>query len=108
MFTDRKQCILVCHDWGAVIGWAFVEKYKHMVHKYVMIGAPSAEAFMVLFRKSDQFRKSWYTLFFKMPCLPELMLSTHDYGIFRTISKNRDNYTEDDIEAFKFTFSKTG
>lgn len=96
------------HDWGSAICWAFVERYKHMVHKYVMMGAPSAEVFLKLLRGSDQFKRSWYTFFFKMPCLPELMLSTSDYAIFRTISKNRENYTEEDIEAFKFTFSKTG
>lgn len=107
-----EKCTLVCHDWGAVIGWNFVRKHMNMVDKYVMMGAPSAEVWRKIMVSSlDQFRKSWYVFFFQMPFLPEFSLSLRDYDALRAIGNNykfSDSFTADDLEAYKYTFSKPG
>lgn len=106
-----KKCVLVCHDWGAVVGWSFVSHHMDMIDRYVMMGAPSS----VVWRKSvissiDQFIKSWYVFMFQMPLLPEFTLSLNDYAKLKTIGGNKfnDTFTEEDLEAYKYTFSKPG
>lgn len=109
----REKCILVCHDWGAVIGWHFVQSNMNMVEKYVMMGAPSAQAWRKVVMSSeflDQFKKSWYIFFFQMPRLPEYVISLNDFNIFKAIGSEarKDTYTEEDMEAYKYTFSRPG
>lgn len=104
---DVDKCILVCHDWGAVIGWNFLSHHMNMVRKYVMMGAPS----MNVWRKHmtwEQFRMSWYIFYFKMPMLPEFKFSLRDYEAFLMFGSNKlnKNFTEEDLEAYKYTFSK--
>lgn len=104
----REKCILVCHDWGAVIGWNFVQNNMNMIEKYVMMGAPSAAAWRKAVMSSDgfdQFKKSWYIFYFQMPRLPEFTISLDDFAIFKAIGSS---ITEDDLEAYKYTFSRPG
>lgn len=104
-----EKCVLVCHDWGAVIGWNFVSHHMNMVSKYVMMGAPSAR----VWRENmtwEQFRMSWYIFYFQMPMLPEFTVSLRDYDMMRVIGNHKfsKNFTEEDLEAYKYTFSKPG
>lgn len=109
----REKCYLICHDWGAVIGWNFVQNNMHMVEKYVMMGAPSAQAWRQVILSSefwDQFKKSWYIFYFQMPRLPEFTISLNDFAVFKTVGSNKksDTYTDEDMEAYKYTFSRPG
>lgn len=82
-----------------------------MVYKYIMMGGPSRRIFKKTFNSTmDQFKKSWYMLFFQMPLLPELMLMADDFNVFTTMWKDKfsDNFTEEDLEAYKYTFSRPG
>jgi len=109
----REKCILICHDWGAVIGWNFVQNHMNMVEKYVMMGAPSAAAWRKVVMSSeglDQFKKSWYIFYFQMPRLPEFTISLNDFVVFKAIGSGRisETFTEEDLEAYKYTFSRPG
>lgn len=109
----REKCVLVCHDWGAVIGWHFVQNNMNMIEKYVMMGAPSAVAWRKIMMSSegfDQFRKSWYIFYFQMPRLPEFMISLNDFVIFKVIGSGKisKTFAEEDLEAYKYTFSRPG
>lgn len=109
----REKCILVCHDWGAVVGWNFIQNNMNMVERYVMMGAPSAQAWRRVIMSSeffDQFKKSWYIFFFQMPRLPEYVLSLNDFAIFKAVGSGKlsDSYTQEDMEAYKYTFSRPG
>lgn len=79
-----------------------------------MMGAPSRQVFKKTFNSSmDQFKKSWYILFFQMPVLPELVLMADDFATFdmmhRAMVKNQsNNFTDEDLEAYKYTFSQPG
>jgi hypothetical protein len=51
--------------------------------------------------------------FFQLPYLPELSLSSFDFRGFRRLfrgkkPKSPQTVTDEDIEAFKYTFSKPG
>jgi len=107
----REKCVLVCHDWGAVIGWNFILHHMNMVEKYVMMGAPSADAWRkVVLSGLDQFKKSWYIFYFQMPRLPEYTISLNDFDMLKAIGSGKlsDTFTETDLEAYKYTFSRPG
>uniref|UniRef100_A0A1B0GL84 AB hydrolase-1 domain-containing protein n=1 Tax=Lutzomyia longipalpis TaxID=7200 RepID=A0A1B0GL84_LUTLO len=101
----NESIVLVCHDWGAVIGWRYILRHMNTVDKYVMIGAPAMEVYgYIAAREWDQFRKGWYIFLFKAPFIPEMVLRTHDLGVFRSMKTG--NTTDEDIEAFKYMFAK--
>lgn len=106
-----ERCVLVCHDWGAAIGWSFVRYHMDMVHRYVMLGGPDPEVWRNLLTSSaEQFLKSWYIFMFQMPKLPEFILSLDDYAAFKWIGGENahDTFSAEDLEAYKYTFSKAG
>nr|CAD7205468.1 unnamed protein product [Timema douglasi] len=52
-----------------------------------------------------------YVFFFQMPFFPELFISMHDLVAFKRIFKKtipESSVEAEDIEAFKYTFSKPG
>lgn len=55
-----EKFTLVCHDWGAVIGWNYICKHMDSIEKYIMIGAPSMKVASHQISSSwRQFRMSW-------------------------------------------------
>lgn len=57
---DRDKFVLVCHDWGSVIGWDFITKHMDTVEKYICMGAPSMPVINHLINTSwKQFKMSW-------------------------------------------------
>ncbi|XP_031628443.1 epoxide hydrolase 3-like [Contarinia nasturtii] len=106
---NRKNCILVCHDWGAFIGWDFVAQNNDMVLKYVMLSMPARRIYYNLSLTIwDQLKRSWYFFVSKMPYLPEKLLSTADYDVFFEMRNRKfsENFNEDDLELYKYVFSK--
>ncbi|XP_062559620.1 epoxide hydrolase 4-like [Armigeres subalbatus] len=102
-----EKVILVGHDWGAIIGFQFVQKHMEMVDRYIMMGAPSLDVFRRLLATSwCQFLMSWYAFFFLMPWLPEFYIRARD---FHYIEKNMGEFlTSSELEAYKYTFSNSG
>lgn len=103
--AGREKFILVAHDWGAVIGFRYVQRHMDTLEKYVMIGGPPSEVWNKLITANvKQFLMSWYVFYFQMPYLPEFSSSLNDLRIFN-VMQNKD---EEDTEAFKYTFSRDG
>lgn len=76
-----------------------------------MLGGPCRRVYYELALSTlDQFKRSWYFFVFKMPYLPELLLSAGDYNVFFEMwnRKFTDNFTEDDLETYKYIYSKAG
>lgn len=106
-----ERCTLVCHDWGAVVGWSFVERHMPMVDRYVMMGAPSSPVWRRSIASSlNQFTKSWYVFFFQMPWLPEFLSSLDDLRLLKMIGVGGQGGRIDaeDLEAYKYTFGQPG
>lgn len=101
----------MCHDWGAFVGSAFVEKYEQMIQKYVLIGVPHCKVFKKLLRSEmDQFKKSMYIFFYQMPIVPELLMTSSDLAIFEKLFNYQcnDEMTHEYLEAYKYVYSKPG
>lgn len=99
----------MAHDWGAVIAFHYVNQYSDTIEKFVCIGGPPTDIwFKMVFSTLDQFLKSWYVFFFQVPILPEFMLRLHDLKIFDEIGSGHESkyFGHEDLEAYKYTFSK--
>jgi epoxide hydrolase 4 len=96
------------HDWGALIGFAFVKKHVNTLEKYVMCSGPPREVWDdSIFASFKQFFMSWYVFFYLVPQLPEFALRLFDLGVLKLLyNKNNDNNQEEIIEAYKYTFGK--
>jgi epoxide hydrolase 4 len=70
-----RRRLLIGHDWGAAIAWAFAIRRARPLDGLVVMNVPHPDVFRaVLARSWAQRRRSWYMAFFQMPVLPELLL----------------------------------
>lgn len=69
-----RRRLLVGHDWGGVIAWAFAIERALPLDGLVILNAPHPGAYLDHVRRSpSQMLKSWYALFFQLPWLPEAL-----------------------------------
>ncbi|KAK3932464.1 Epoxide hydrolase 4, partial [Frankliniella fusca] len=110
---ERPRATLVGHGWGAAIAWMFLERYPERVDRMVSIGAPHPYVFqrsLALNRK--QLARSWYFFLFQVRWVPELVLRCDDLACLsaalRRGRRNPPAVTDEDLEAYKYTFGKPG
>lgn len=72
-----EKAIIVGHDWGGVLAWAFPMRYPHMTERLIVLNAPHPWAFQRELRHAKQLRMSWYVLAFQIPWLPDYLLARH-------------------------------
>lgn len=70
----EEKAIIVGHDWGGVLAWAFALRYPQMTERLIVLNAPHPAAFTRDLRTLQQLRKSWYAFAFQIPWLPEFLL----------------------------------
>jgi len=107
----RESCILVAHDWGGVVAWSVARLYPAIVEKLIILNCPHSSAMSKhLYSSYKQMFKSWYMFFFQFPCVPEFILGLRDYifldECFLTDIKNKKAFSNEDIEAWKYVWSK--
>ena len=74
-----RRRLLIGHDWGGIIAWAFAIDQVRALDGLVVMNAPHPAAFLDHLRRSPaQWAKSWYILFFQLPWLPEALTTAAD------------------------------
>lgn len=72
---------VVCHDWGAILGWTFAALHPHRVDRFaaLCVGHPNA-----FFKGGiEQLKNFWYILLFQFRGLAEEVLQRDDWALFR-------------------------
>lgn len=104
-FLGRDKFTLVAHDWGALVCFEYARKYMDTLDKYVMMAAPVREVWDdSVFASVKQFLMSWYVFLYQLPAFPEFILRFFDLAIFNVLELE----SEEDLEAYKYTFGKPG
>jgi pimeloyl-ACP methyl ester carboxylesterase len=109
---ERDRAIIVGHDWGGALAWAFAARYPQMTERLIVLNAPHPAAFARELRTLSQLRKSWYMFFFQLPWLPEYVLG-HNHAallgriLYRT-AVQKSAFPPEVIERYREAMSKPG
>jgi pimeloyl-ACP methyl ester carboxylesterase len=112
--SPGRAVSLVGHDWGGVVAWYVAMRHPEVVGRLVVINAPHPAAYLRELRRigSGQLLRSWYTLFFQLPWLPEAMLAQGDFAMLRRMLRTEpvrpDAFTPEDIGQYVRAWSQPG
>jgi pimeloyl-ACP methyl ester carboxylesterase len=95
----RKDAIVVGHDWGGAVAWAFAHLHGEMVRRLSILNAPHPAGFTKALRRPAQLKRSWYMFFFQLPNVPERTLAKDDYAFVRK-GFRADGISDEDIEHY--------
>jgi pimeloyl-ACP methyl ester carboxylesterase len=71
-----RRRLLIAHDWGALVAWAFAAQARLPLDGLVIMNVPHPAVYAQVMREGPaQWLKSWYVFFFQLPVLPELALT---------------------------------
>ena len=94
---SKEACILVGHDWGALVAWFVAMMKPELVRKLVIINVPHPALFARELRRSrTQRMKALYQLFFQLPVIPEIFMKM--FG--KKLMKRAGRFTPDEIETY--------
>ena len=108
----HKKFILVGHDWGGAVAWAFALSHPEYLERLVIINAPHPGIFARELRENPaQQRASQYMLMFRTP-LAEEILSANNYAMLvDAVLKEglqQGYFTEEDRKAYLEAWSQPG
>ena len=79
--ATTKEVMIIAHDWGGIIAWAFAILKLRPIDKLVIMNVPHPKVADREIRRWTQFKMSWYIFFFQLPWLPE-RLNLKEGGAF--------------------------
>jgi pimeloyl-ACP methyl ester carboxylesterase len=102
----EASATVIGHDWGGAITWEAAARYPACVARCAVLNCPHPAVMReVALHSWDQFRRSWYMLFFNLPWLPERLIARDRgralVGIFRRASVHPEKFTPEVLEAFR-------
>ncbi|XP_058419550.1 epoxide hydrolase 3 [Diceros bicornis minor] len=108
-----SKCVLVAHDWGALLAWNFSIYYPSLVERMVVVSAAPMSVYQdYSMHHIGQFFRSNYMFLFQLPWLPEKLLSMSDFQILKTTlthhKRGIPHLTSNELEAFLYDFSQPG
>jgi epoxide hydrolase 4 len=108
----HKKFVLVGHDWGGAVAWAYAAAHPETLDKLVIINAPHPGVFARLLRQDPvQQQASQYMLMFRSP-QAEQTLSANDHAMLVNIvlgaGLKSGAFTEDDKRAYLAAWSQPG
>ncbi|MFB9862887.1 alpha/beta fold hydrolase [Rufibacter immobilis] len=103
--VSQGKVVLVGHDWGGAVAWNIALKYPHLLDKLVILNMPHPEvAHHHLTHNPKQMLRSWYTGFFQIPWVPEVVSSSFDFKLLEssmTGSARSNAFSPAEMEGYR-------
>ena len=111
-FSHQRKFVLVAHDWGGAVAWAFAIQHPDLLDRLVIVNAPHPGVFgRLLASDGAQQQASQYMLMFRSPQAEE-NLSANNYGLLVRIvldaGLKQGAFTEDDKQVYIKAWSQPG
>jgi pimeloyl-ACP methyl ester carboxylesterase len=108
----EKPAAVVGHDWGGIVSWWLAVRRPEKVKRLAVLNAPHPVAFRnFLLSSPSQLLKSWYTFYFQIPWLPEVMFHRRNWRLL-TESLRRSSrpgtFREADLDHYRAAWSEVG
>jgi pimeloyl-ACP methyl ester carboxylesterase len=107
---EYEKVNLVGHDWGGAVAWALGIRNPERLHRLSIMNVPHPAVMRrFLQRDIEQFRRSWYAIFFQIPWIPESgMRANHWRGAERVLrgSGKIHTFANEDIAKYKQAWSQ--
>ena len=108
----HKKFILVGHDWGGAVCWAFPYYYPEVLEKLVIINAPHPVVFArELQQNQAQQKASQYMLMFRSPQAESILSANHYEELQRRVlywGHPKSVFTAEDRKAYLEAWSQPG
>lgn len=110
--ADRRETLLVGHDWGGAIAWVFALAGIRPLERFIAMNLPHPKLFRRGLRTWRQLRRSWYIFFFQLPWLPEAFLGANGArrisGTIRGTAAVKDRFPGDVLEVYRENADRPG
>lgn len=111
--SGAKEVVLIGHDWGAAIAWAFAARQVRPLSRLVIMNVPHPAVFAGVLRRSPrQMLRSWYIGFFQLPGLPERMLTRNGARAIRHafagMAKDKQRFPREALDHYAANALKPG
>jgi len=102
--SGAKEVMLVAHDWGAIVAWAFAIRRLRPLARLVIMNVPHPMVGMREIRHWRQLRRSWYIFFFQLPRLPERMMTRDGAagikGAFLNMAVDKSRFPKEVLQTY--------
>jgi len=109
---NGRPAVLVGHDWGGAVAWAFADRHPGMLERLVIVNAPHPARFLQEVRRPPQMLKSWYMFAFQLPVIPEWLMTRRGAAAleptYRKLAANPQAFSDEDIRLFREAFVRPG
>ena len=109
--TGKGAATLLGHDWGGVVSWRVAARDPALVERLVVVNAPHPAVMLAHMARGRQRLRSWYMHFFRIPRLPERLLSRNGFrGLTQVLTQasKAGTFSEAELALYRQAWARPG